>query len=838
MRNNRLILMLAFAVVALVATATPRSKQQMKEAAVRAINEQRAAKRRAPIVAGELQTLKSTAAYEVLGYEGGGFAVMAKDDVAPEVLGVSAKRFNEENTNFQWWLKAISQVVESAANNGVTLTPIAPDPSKFPTAVPPMLTTEWDQLEPYNRLCPTHSTGGRCYTGCVATAMAQVLNYFKTPEHGIGQRTIYYGSQAVTANFEEDYYDWDNMLDKYTYGYSDTEANAVAVLMRDCGVAANMEYGGSTEGGSGAYSQDAADGLRTYFGFADAQCIERDNYYGTNYYTDAEWMDMVFRALSEDGPIYYGGADTWQGGHAFVLHGYNAEGKVYVNWGWSGDDDGYYDISLLNPSYYQFSVGQDMIIGVKGAPRDLTDEVVALTEAGTLSSQMTDEMIGTVGSLKLTGDINSSDLRQIRRLAGIDEHGERTVGYLQTLDLSEARIVSGGDPFLIDGSNELTTADNELPQRAFYGCRYLKSIKLPNGLKTWGEGALALCSMLSDVDPGTPAEDADFVIADNIVWNKDKTEIIAALPSVSGVLDVAKGTKTLHDYALAGCARLTKVVVPSSIETIGREALRNCSGLSEIRMVSREAPTLSGADVFAGISYYTCKLYVPSGSKTKYAQKAQWSNFKGGDYDNIVEYGSSVKVRNTIRYYGEENPELTFTVQGDPIEGTPVLTCEATKDSPAGRYPITIEAGTITDEMVTLIDGYLVVQKVKATATVANATREVGQPDPEFTLTFEGLVNGDEVPVWVEEPVFTCEANADSPAGDYPITVTAKAESYDLTFVAGTLTILPASTGINKVTVSENKKDTPYYRLNGQRSNMVPSQKGVYIHNGRKMIVR
>ena len=181
---------------------------------------------------------------------------------------------------------------------------------------------------------------------------------------------------------------------------------------------------------------------------------------------------------------------------------------------------------------------------------------------------------------------------------------------------------------------------------------------------------------------------------------------------------------------------------------------------------------------------------------------------------------------------------MTFTVQGDPIEGTPVLTCEATKDSPAGRYPITIEAGTITDEMVTLIDGYLVVQKVKATATVANATREVGQPDPEFTLTFEGLVNGDEVPVWVEEPVCTCEANADSPAGDYPITVTAKAESYDLTFVAGTLTILPASTGINKVTVSENKKDTPYYRLNGQRSNMVPSQKGVYIHNGRKMIVR
>lgn len=837
MSMNRLIMLLTFVAVTLTATATPRSKQQMKEAAVQAINQQRAAKRMAPRVAGELKTLKTAEAYEILGYEGGGFAVMAKDDVAPAVLGVSTKRFNEENTNFQWWLRAINQVVETAANSGVTLTPIAPDPSKYPTTVPPMMTTEWDQLDPYNRLCPTHSSGGRCYTGCVATAMAQVLNYFKTPEHGLGQRTIYYGSQAVTANFEEDYYDWNNMLDQYTYGFSDVEANAVAVLMRDCGVAANMGYGGAPEGGSGAYSQDAAAGLRTYFGFAEAQCIERENYYGTNY-TDAEWMDMVFRALSEDGPIYYGGADGWVGGHAFVLHGYNVEGKVYVNWGWSGDDDGYYDISLLNPPGYQFSMGQDMIIGVKGAPRDLTDEVVALTEAGTLSAQMTDEMIGTVGSLKVTGDINSSDLRQIRRLAGIDEHGERTTGYLQTLDLSEARIVSGGDPFLIDGGHELTTADNELPQRAFYGCRYLKSIKLPNGLRTWGEGALALCSMLSDIDTGTPAEDADFVMADHIVWNKEQTEIIAVLPVASGELAIAKGTTALRDYALAGCARLAKVTVPSSIETIGREAFRNCSALGEIRMVSREAPTLGGADVFAGISYYICKLYVPSGSKTKYAQKAQWSNFKGGDYDNIVEYGSSVKVRNTIRYYGDENPELTYTVQGDPVEGTPVLTCEATKDSPAGRYPITIEAGTITDETVTLIDGYLVVQKVKATATVENATREVGQPDPEFTLTFEGLVNDDEVPVWVEEPVFTCDANADSPAGDYPVTVTAKAESYELTFVAGTLTVLPASTGINKVTVSGDKSDAPYYRLNGQRSGAVPSQKGVYIRNGRKVIVR
>lgn len=842
MKTNRVLTTVAVSMLAMMAVAAPRQKAQMKQAAVKAINEQRMTMRMAPRQAAELQTLKTATGYEIMGFENGGFAVVSTDDLMPEVLGVSTSRYsNGENTNFQWWLNAVNGAAEYAVNNNIALVPIAPDPGKYPTQVGPLITTTWDQLTPYNILMPLSNGGDRCYTGCVATALAQVLNYFKMPEHGMGQRTIHYphnnpNGTPVTANFEEDYYDWDNMLDHYNYGqYNDEQAMAVAVLMRDCGVASNMMYGGYQEGGSGAYSTDAAAGMRTYFGFEDAVCYERDNYYGYKYYSDEEWMDMVFTALSEDGPIYYGGADPSAGGHAFVLHGYNATGKVYVNWGWSGEDDGYYDISLLNPGYYKFSVGQDMIIGIRGERRELVEKDITLEQAGTLNTSISAEEMGYIGTLTLKGNINSSDLLFLRKLAGVDENNERTDGFLHNLDLSEAAIVEGGSPYLIDGSNRMTTANDELPERAFYGCRQLQTLKLPAGLKHIGDGAFALCSQLGSIEIGTPASNADFIIDEQgIVWNAaDSTDLISVLPSTSGELNIPSGTITLHNYALAGCSRLSKVVLPSSLTTIGREAFRNASALQELRVNAKSVPTLTGSDVFTGISYSSCVLYVPSGTKDKFAQVAQWKNFA-----NVVEFGTMVKVRNTIRYYGEENPEFTYQMIGDYVEGTPEMFCEATPLSPAGRHPIIISRGTITAENVDFQDGYLVVQKVKATATVGNATREAGQPNPEFTLSFSGLVNNETVPVWIEEPTFTVEADETSKPGEYPITAKAVAESYELTFVAGVLTVTESTTGLHLTTVDDSATKNEVFTLDGRRvkSNRLP--KGVYIRNGQKFVVK
>ena len=730
---------LIFGLTATQAIAAPRTAAQMKQAALKAINQHRSNRRMAPR-ADAPEVLKSTSTYEIIGYKQGGFAVVSADDLVPEVLGVSTSDYSEgRNANFQWWLNAASEAVNYAVQNNIQLTTTKPDPSLYPTEVGPLLTTRWDQETPYNNMCPTYSGSTKCLTGCVATAMAQVLNYHKMPEHGEGQRTIYYphgnhSGQAVSANFSEDYYDWNNMLDDYsTTSYTKEQADAVALLMRDCGVAADMEYGGPSDG-SGAYSQDAAAGLRKYFGFAEAQCVERD------YYKETTWMNMVYRELSENGPMYYGGADAYgKGGHAFVLHGYRADGKVLVNWGWSGSDDGYYDIAILDPSYYRFSQGQDMIIGVKSNTHSLyRSEIVTTTAEGMLKQAVEAlEGEGQIGSLTVNGPLGFEDLKYLRHLAGRDS---------------------------LDGESG-------------------ESVRLLNLTNTQ--------------------------LHDNV----------------------------LPDSIFKNCVSLQRIYLPATVEHIGREAFSGCSHLYELRVPTKVVPELDGPRVFQDVPMGSCMLYVRSGMKTKYLKKAQWKSF--GE-KNIGEEGTSIQARNTIRKYGEENPEFYYTISGDDLHGQPELVCEATPSSPAGRYPIYVKRGTIDRENVDFIDGYLVVQKLDATATVGNYTREEGQPNPEFEFSaYDGLISLDSIPVWLETPVFVTTADETSPAGDYPIMVeSAAAESYNMTFVPGVLTVT-VSTAINGIDAAQRQQSV-YYTLGGSRVEGA-TRAGIYLmrqSNGKVKKVR
>ena len=730
---------LVFGLTATQAIAAPRTAAQMKQAALKAINQHRSNRRMAPR-ADAPEVLKSTSTYEIIGYKQGGFAVVSADDLVPEVLGVSTSDYSEgRNANFQWWLNAASEAVNYAVQNNIQLTTTKPDPSLYPTEVGPLLTTRWDQETPYNNMCPTYSGSTKCLTGCVATAMAQVLNYHKTPEHGEGQRTIYYphgnhSGQAVSANFSEDYYDWNNMLDDYsTTSYTKEQADAVALLMRDCGVAADMEYGGPSDG-SGAYSQDAAAGLRKYFGFAEAQCVERD------YYKETTWMNMVYRELSENGPMYYGGADAYgKGGHAFVLHGYRADGKVLVNWGWSGSDDGYYDIAILDPSYYRFSQGQDMIIGVKSNTHSLyRSEIVTTTAEGMLKQAVEAlEGEGQIGSLTVNGPLGFEDLKYLRHLAGRDSLDGESGESVRLLNLTNTQL-----------------HDNVLPESIF-----------------------------------------------------------------------------------KNCVSLQRIYLPATVEHIGREAFSGCSHLYELRVPTKVVPELDGPRVFQDVPMGSCMLYVRSGMKTKYLKKAQWKSF--GE-KNIGEEGTSIQARNTIRKYGEENPEFYYTISGDDLHGQPELVCEATPSSPAGRYPIYVKRGTIDRENVDFIDGYLVVQKLDATATVGNYTREEGQPNPEFGFSaYDGLISLDSIPVWLETPVFVTTADETSPAGDYPIMVeSATAESYNMTFVPGVLTVT-VSTAINGIDAAQRQQSV-YYTLGGSRVEGA-TRAGIYLmrqSNGKVKKVR
>lgn len=246
-------------------------------------------------------------------------------------------------------------------------------------AVEPMLTTLWAQGSPYNRLLP--STGGLWgstpQTGCVATAMAQILKHFDYPAASIGRGSYSpngttYRSASTTTTFA-----WDQMLNRYSVGYTEAQAKAVGELMRDCGYCSNMVY---TTQGSGTTVYDAGYGLSHNMQY-DSLAIHVRN---RMFYNDAEWKQMIYSELQAGRPVLYDAVDpALKMGHAFVFDGMDADGRVHVNWGWAGSANGYFDIDQLTPTYsdmygqqysYNFSSEHKMIVGFKPQARPDKDE--------------------------------------------------------------------------------------------------------------------------------------------------------------------------------------------------------------------------------------------------------------------------------------------------------------------------------------------------------------------------------------------------------------------------------------------------------------------------------
>ena len=349
---KKLLLSLSFLLASAIAFAAPRSLSQMKEAAKSVLNTQSAATR-----GGQAQpeVLKEGRQLTVLGYAAGGFAVIANDDAFAAVLGYSDTRFSPDNMPpaLQWWMDAADAAMQQRLDAGETATTTTTTPAElgYTPQVDELMQTRWDQGTPYNNLV-AQRLGAAYPTGCVATAMAQIMRYHKYPTNGKGVIEEYMGHK-VYAYFDRKY-QWDKMRPVYddNIGYSSIEANAVATLMLDCGVAVQMNYGLN---GSGALSNTAAIALEQYFLYSTKLYIR-------DIYTEREWMDIIYEEISNRRPVYYGGATARGEGHAFVFDGYDASGRVHVNWGWSGSGNGFFDVAILNSTQGSFSEGQDMIV--------------------------------------------------------------------------------------------------------------------------------------------------------------------------------------------------------------------------------------------------------------------------------------------------------------------------------------------------------------------------------------------------------------------------------------------------------------------------------------------
>ncbi len=298
-----------------------------------------------------------------------GFVLVSGDDRTTPILGYTTKGVYDESElpdNFKAWMESYVEQIKSLGED--TRTSVAPmrvqstpyDPSW--DAVEPLLSTTWNQNAPYNTLSPVVN-GVKTVTGCVATALAQVMCYHRWPEEATTAIPAYtqgnynyYHPELSPAVFE-----WDNM--PLSHGEPDVN-NAVATLMRYVGQAVYMNYGPE----SGASSPMCAPALVNYFDYdANLYWSPRATY------TNGEWHSKVYEELANNRPIYYSGTTT-DSGHAFVCDGYDGNGLYHINWGWGGYCDGYFVLEILNPNGSGigggavgegYSFGQGALFGVQ-----------------------------------------------------------------------------------------------------------------------------------------------------------------------------------------------------------------------------------------------------------------------------------------------------------------------------------------------------------------------------------------------------------------------------------------------------------------------------------------
>lgn len=342
------------------------------------------------------------------------FVIISADDRTPAVLGYSdhgvydMKKAPDGLKAMLGWFQA------SVRNYSTTRGEVA-----IHDAIKPLLTTKWDQHSPYNLLCPyDDKNDAPSVTGCVATAMAQIMKYHEYPSA----------------------YNWSLMKDDYESGDESEAAQEVAKVMKDAGASVYMEYSAN---GSFANVDGISEAFRNTFGYSiSTELVSRA------YFTAQEWDELIYSNLENKMPVYYGGTaidindsegylQGVEGGHGFIVDGYDGKGLYHVNWGWGGLSDGFFLLSLLNPENQGaggtsgsegYTIKASAIVGIK--PVKPTEKAVTTRRLRASSFSVVD------GQTTLSRSSSSEDFPSFKTKIGIgnfitgSEDGTFDVGLL------------------------------------------------------------------------------------------------------------------------------------------------------------------------------------------------------------------------------------------------------------------------------------------------------------------------------------------------------------------------------------------------------------------------
>ncbi len=595
------VAVLLFASIA-SAVAGPITREQAQDRAQAFLKNKRGAQRLTPVTRGarlaprHRQPATGTDLYYV--FDRGtdeGFVIVSGDDQTPAVLGYTdagSFDYSAIPDNMREWLDNYAQQIADVQQAGYTASELPVAALKTHDPIDVLVETRWNQGSPYNLLCPDYFRTGRSVTGCVATAMAQVLYYHRAnaprellddiPDYTVADSHETYGDFHVKGYPAGSPIDWDNMQPTYNANSTPQQRRAVAELMSYCGTAVRMMY---TSSSSGAYSSDVPDALKKYFGYpSTCRAVNRSDV------SEEKFDETVYAELAKGDPVYLSGSNG-SGGHAFVCDGYDGNLCYHINWGWGGGSDGYFLLANLKPGSP----------GIGGSPGGYSDGQTAI-----VGMHLDDWRSKT---------LTFSDSR-VRAVAveKWDTDGDNKVSY------GEAAAVTGlGDAFkglTLRTFNELYwfTGLKEVPADAFAGCTSMTAVRLPKGLKRIGDRAFDGCTALKTVEMPAGLQQVG-----EAAFRGCAKLVNFALPTSVDVLGAS---------ALEGCKALTALTLPAALTRIGDRALAGCTKLASVTFESLQPQGVeTGKDLFDGVDLAAARLAVAEGNDDFFRTTAPWNAF-------------------------------------------------------------------------------------------------------------------------------------------------------------------------------------------------------------------
>lgn len=635
---NRHFLFLAAALVPLTAIAQQVSSEAAMEIALQ-FGKAQAGAMQASSRNNETVTLTYTAQtgrnndFYVFNYpDNKGFVIVSADTrTLQPVLAYSLQgSFDSGNipSNAASVLSSYQEQIESLRtdNAGKKAPFLDPIPGATTIVVEPLIKTRWNQRMPYNGLCPIDRKYGQLsVTGCIATAMAQVMNYWKWPEKGHGMH-YNYNDTTLFVNYDESVYDWNNTREEYNMDEDSAQTANIQKIMFDCGIAANMIYSCT---GSSAFDTDISRALMTYFNYSSStRLVLYNDIYAEYDNPDSVWISILKNEIDASRPVIMSGQDYVNGGgHAFICDGYDNRDYFHFNFGWGGFLDAYYLTSAINLSDgSRYNWEQSITIGIEP---DLSGEWLD-------GYPVCHTVFGNLGVLdNIVTPYDTMHVLDIPESAVIDGK-EYPVSIVATYAFFN-------NPFISEV--KIPSSVYQLQDYCFYNCSGLETVQIPRSVIYFDYGVFGGCNNLKRLSVVRNNPYLYSPTNSNAVMERGSDRLLqgcnyTVIPSETCIIGsnsfegfdgietvvLPENVTDIESEAFYNCSNLKSVTLNAHIEAIGRDAFSKCPSLKDVYCLSYIPPQIQDTTFPSDIT-----VHVVAGSGDIFRRDVFWSAF------NIVE---------------------------------------------------------------------------------------------------------------------------------------------------------------------------------------------------------